>query len=91
MLAKLFDGADVGRTIISSLVVVGFFGTVAVLLLHQVAVDSVMGDVLKILTGTLGANFGAVVQYHFGSSAGSKNKDAILAKIAGGNDGKASP
>lgn len=91
MLAKLLAGADVGRTLISSLVVIGFFGTVAILLFHPITVDTIMGDVLKILTGTLGANFGAVVQYHFGSSAGSKNKDAILARIAGGDDQKAAP
>ena len=46
-----------------------------------VMLDERVAQILNILTGTLAAKFGDVVQYHVGSSAGSKAKDDILKNV----------
>lgn len=85
-----FKGVQVGAGLIAALVVLGFFGVLGLLVFHPVAVDSAMSDILKIMTGTLGAKFSDVVQYHFGSSSGSKSKDDILKGIVANDPSKAS-
>ena len=40
-------------------------------------------DLMNIMLGSLAASFGAVVQYWVGSSAGSRDKDATVAALAG--------
>lgn len=81
--------AHPGQIIISGLVVVGFFSVVTILLLFHPQLDSAGSTILNVLTGTLGAEFSAVVRYHFGSSLGSKAKDEILQQLAaGGTDTK---
>lgn len=40
------------------------------------------GEALLIMLGTLGAAFGAIVQYYYGSSSGSEQKNSILAMVA---------
>jgi hypothetical protein len=84
---KLFAGIKAGPTLISSFVVLGFFGIIILLILHPASVSTDVADILKILTGTLGGQFVTVVQYHFGSSAGSKAKDDVLHQIAAGAAG----
>ena len=42
-------------------------------------VNTSMRDALLILIGSLGAAFGAVVNYFFGSSKGSADKNQLLA------------
>lgn len=67
-------------TIISTLVISGFVAVLVLLIVRPVAMDEKIADLLKILTGALSAKFGDVVQYHIGSSAGSKSKDDLLAE-----------
>ena len=62
-------------------VTVGFFGLLGAMTKLEIPVAN--REILFIMIGALGASFGAVIQYYFGSSDGSKQKNSILAeKIA---------
>lgn len=63
---------------IAFLVITGFFGAIWLVLTRDVS--NGMRDALLILIGSLGAAFGAVVQFYFGSSSGSQGKDVLLAQ-----------
>ena len=56
-------------------VIVAFFAACYAVWFHPLA-DGGARDVALILVGNLSAAFVAVVQYHYGSSAGSARKDA---------------
>lgn len=58
--------------ILAVLITVGFFALVFVLALRQAPIDN--RDILNIVVGMLGAGWGAVVQYYYGSS---KGRDAL--------------
>jgi drug/metabolite transporter (DMT)-like permease len=58
-------------------VLVGFFGCIWLVMSHEVQAS--MRDALLILIGSLGASFGSVVSYYFGSSSGSAVKNQLLA------------
>ena len=60
-----------------SVLVVGMFGAILVFLATR-AVPADAKDLMNVMIGTLGASFGAVVQYWVGSSAGSQAKDATI-------------
>lgn len=70
---------------IAFLVIFGFFSAIWLVLTQQAHSD--MRDALLILIGSLGAAFGAIVQYYFGSSSGSARKDEILGGQGGGSAG----
>ncbi len=61
---------------IAFIVILGFFG--AIWFVTRGGVDASMRDALLILIGALGAAFGAVVNYYFGSSSGSASKTELL-------------
>lgn len=65
---------------IAFIVIAGFFG--AIWLVMKQEVNASMRDALLILIGSLGAAFGAVVNYYFGSSSGSARKDELMAGAA---------
>ena len=58
---------------IAFLVIAGFFG--CIWMVRAGEVHSSMRDALLLLIGSLGAAFGAIVNYYFGSSLGSARKD----------------
>ena len=60
------------------LVMAGFFAILWALLILKG--EGTMRDALLIMVGALGAAFGAVVNFYFGSSSGSQAKDALLAE-----------
>ncbi len=63
--------------IISALVVLAFFCVLVLLIVRPIEIKAEIANILMILTGTLSAKFGDVVQYHIGSSSGSKEKDEL--------------
>ena len=79
---SFMKGSKPGPIIISCLVIVGFVSVLVLLILKPITFDEKIADILKILVGTLAAKFGDVVQYHIGSSAGSRGKDDVLNTIA---------
>lgn len=62
---------------IAFLILVGFFAAIWLAMTREVTAS--MRDALLILIGSLGAAFGAVVNYYFGSSSGSAQKNQLLA------------
>lgn len=65
------------QNITGGIVVLGFMGTLLFVLAHY-NVD--LKDVALVLVGNLSAKFGTVVDYQYGSSAGSARKDEISAR-----------
>jgi hypothetical protein len=62
------------------LVTVGFFGLLALMAFHGIPPGA--ETVLNVMTGSLGAAWMAVINFYFGSSAGSDRKTEILAATA---------
>ncbi len=62
--------------VLAAFIVLGFFGVIILLLFVDLS-DSVQ-DALLILLGVLAGGFGAVVQYFFGSSKGSADKNDMI-------------
>ena len=61
-------------------VTIGFFGLLIFQVRHEVAPAS--RDLLNIMIGTLGSAWVSVITYYFGSSAGSREKDATIGKLS---------
>ena len=65
------------QAVVGLSVIVAFFAACYAVWFHPLA-DGGARDVALILVGNLAAAFVAVVQYHYGSSAGSARKDAAM-------------
>lgn len=66
--------------ILAVIIVTGFFGILITMMMGLLtATDQ---QALLILLGSLSAGFGAVLNFFFGSSRGSQNKDVLLANSA---------
>lgn len=65
------------HAVLAILVTLGFFGAFAMVYLLP-APAGVARDAVLILIGALGARWGTVVDWHFGSSSGSAQKTAAL-------------
>lgn len=63
--------------VLAIIIVAGFFGILIAMMTGVLKVDDQQS--LLILLGALSAGFGAVLNFYFGSSAGSQNKDFLLA------------
>ena len=66
--------------ILALVITIGFFGVVVVLATRVAPLDN--REILSIVVGVLGASFGAVVQYYFGSSKSSQSKNDVIARLA---------
>jgi drug/metabolite transporter (DMT)-like permease len=65
------------QSVLALLVVVAFFGCIWLVMRHEV--QQSMRDALLILIGALAAAFGNIINYYFGSSKGSADKNELLA------------
>lgn len=72
---------DINLYVLAWTILSGFFGLIAVLVFVTVPQDS--SGVIYMLFGALSAGFGSVIQYFFGSSAGSAAKSQAMEKILG--------
>lgn len=72
---------DLSTPILSYLVVTAFFWVIYLLLTRQIDVPESMRDVVMIMIGTLSASFTQVMNFRFGTSAGSKDKNEILKRM----------
>jgi len=61
-------------------VTIGFFGTL-VMMLSGLPIPAGGHDVLLVMIGSLGTAWTGIIAYYFGSSAGSKEKTGLLAKV----------
>ena len=66
--------------ILAVIIVTGFFGVLVAMMMGLLTVTD--QQALLILLGSLSAGFGAVLNFFFGSSRGSQNKDVLLAQSA---------
>ena len=64
--------------ILAVIIVAGFFGILITMMMGVLKVSD--QQALLILLGSLSAGFGAVLNFFFGSSRGSQNKDVLLAQ-----------
>ena len=65
--------------ILAALVLIGFFSVIAYLLKYGLPPAS--AEILALLIGGLSVGFTQILNYYFGSSAGSKNKDVMIERI----------
>lgn len=72
-----------GPVIISVLVTLGFIGCVFALMILHIDFSNTSGQAFLILTGVLSQAFAQVTGYWLGSSAGSTDKSAQIAALAG--------
>ena len=73
-------GGDVFKYVLGGLIVVGFFALL--ILLVKSSVPEPNKDLLNLVVGALIGSFAGVVNYFFGSSAGSAKKDQTISDIA---------
>ena len=69
---------DMTPTILAYAITLGFFGLLAVMMFVSLPVSTM--QIVNILVGSLGASWGSVISFYFGSTAGSKMKTELLAK-----------
>lgn len=67
---------DKTPAILAGVILIGFFGILGYMLTHGIPENG--GEALLVLLGSLGAAFGSVVAYYYGSSKGSSDKNALL-------------
>ena len=70
---------QVSQVILASLVVIGFFGCLIVMMINPEALKESNREAVMIMVGALVAGFSGLMGYFFGSSAGSAKKTEIIA------------
>jgi UDP-N-acetylmuramyl pentapeptide phosphotransferase/UDP-N-acetylglucosamine-1-phosphate transferase len=67
-------------SILSCVIVIGFFGILVYILNYDIAEKS--RDIANIMLGALGAGFTGVLNYYFGSSSSSKSKNETINRMS---------
>ena len=82
-LARTGSPLSWGPATVSTLVVIGFFAVLILLVTlgGDAAFDPQVASVVNVTVGALGAAFAAVVNFWIGSSQGSREKDAIFGRL----------
>jgi len=73
--------------VLAALVLIGFFSVIAYMLKYGLPPAS--AEILALLIGGLSVGFTQILNYYFGSSAGSKNKDVMIERIKAASGGSA--
>lgn len=68
------------QAILGILIVIGFFGSLCMLLLRPDTLNEINKGPIMLLVGALVAAFSLLVGFYFGSSAGSARKTDMIAK-----------
>ena len=71
---------NTSQIIIGGLIVLGFFGSLFILLARPETITDVNRDAVFLMIGALVAGFSTLIGFFFGSSAGSARKTNLLAK-----------
>ncbi len=72
---------DRAPVILAAVVTIGFFGTLALVLRFGLRPQG--GEAVLVMLGALATGWTAVLNYYFGSSAGSAAKNALLERMTG--------
>ncbi|MGC0151059.1 hypothetical protein ACPRNU_01190 [Chromobacterium vaccinii] len=73
---------DITPRLLAAVVVAGFFAIMALMIFRELPPNG--RDSLLVLVGALGAAFGSIIQYYYGSSAGSAEKARTIDAIKRG-------
>jgi len=79
---KKAGGSNWPMYTLGSLITIGFFALVGILLFKETAIPAGSREVAFMLFGTLSTGFGSVIAYFFGSSKGSSEKNKMLQDAA---------
>jgi hypothetical protein len=71
---------QVSQIIIGALIVIGFFGSLLMMLFNPSCITEHNSQPVMIMVGALVAAFAGLTGYFFGSSAGSAKKTELLAR-----------
>jgi hypothetical protein len=82
-LAQVNSPIAYGAPVMSAVVTVGFTVVLALFVSFAVEMDAYQQSVVTILIGYLGAAFQQAVNYWLGTSRQSREKDTVLASLAG--------
>lgn len=80
---------DLMMYILGGLITLGFFGLLGLLIFNPTPMEN--KDLLNITIGSLIAGFTTVVGYFYGSSKGSAEKNELINRKNGGDDGVEPP
>jgi len=75
-ITKVTGKRDIFLYILASIIIVGFFSVLTLLVLRKEPINN--QQILSLIIGALLSSFGAVVQYFFGSSKSSSDKTNLL-------------
>ena len=72
---------NIPQVILGGIVTGGFFTVIILFIMRPLSMSTEVLTVLNIMIGILGQAFGQIVNYHFGSSAGSAQKDGVIGQL----------
>jgi hypothetical protein len=67
--------------IIISVILIGFFSLLFIIAFKNGGFDESVRSLLDIMIGSLGMSVGTIVNYFFGSSSSSRNKDDVISHL----------